>query len=631
MSAYDALALEADGLLAGEAFMETSLPALEDTREPIPQEQLSRYKRMFSDAREHTLEARRLNQIAFDYYDNKQWTSDEIKVLNKRRQPPIWINRIAPAVNGVLGVLEQGASDPRAYPRNNEDTDAAEIATDSLRYAADMSRWGRVKLKAAKDYLIGGTCACLIEIDDQMDVTVTRVRWAEFFADPHSQEDDFSDARYLGIAKWMYRDDLAAMYPEETRADGVVLRSGILDAKDIGDGDTDDQDEDKPQTTWGDAKRNRVLVCEIYHNEGGWKRCVYYGGGILEVGPSPYLDERGEPSCPIVAQSPFVDRDNQRYGIVRAMVPIQDEINMRRSRLLHLTNSRSLQQTVEGMGGDVNEARAEAARPDAVIPYGFAPITTTDQASGQAQLLQESKSELERMGANPAVLGRDNADSSGRAHLIRQQAGLTELTPALGGIEDFELRVYRQFWARIKQFWQAPKLIRVTDDLGAPKFLTVNEPVLDAMGQPQMQVVQGPDGQPVQQPVMKNRPAETDVDIIIDSTPDTVSVQQEQFQEMVKLAGVYGPQEIPFDDILEASSLPRKRELLEKRQARKEEAMQAMQAQQQPDPLMQATAEADIGLKQAQAQRQQAAALKDFVATVDGPRPNTAQPMTAAG
>jgi hypothetical protein len=140
-------------------------------------------------------------------------------------------------------------------------------------------------------------------------------------------------------------------------------------------------------------------------------------------------------------------------------------------------------------------------------------------------------------------------------------------------------------------------MIRVTDDIGAPKFLTVNEEVAEEVPA----IVQGPDGQPVagtQRVVVavKNRPAEMDMDIIIDAVPDTANVQQEQFAELVNLAKTYGPQEVPFDDLLEASNLPRKRLLIEKREARKQEAAQGQGPAQQ---MQQAAFQIEMQGKQA--------------------------------
>ncbi len=577
--------------------------------------ELGDLKRLYREARDNTDQSRREAYMAFDYYHNKQLDAKQIKVLRDRKQPEIYINRIAPAVNGILGVLRQGETDPRAFPRNNTDLGAAEVATDSLRYAADNCRWSRVKERCSQEYLIGGIGAMIVEVDDQFDPIVRQIRYDEFIYDPHSRDPDFEDARYLGLAKWMYAATAKRLYPGTE-----------ISAKDIAPVAMMAEDEDKPEgVTWGDSKRDRVMVVELYINEGGWQRVVFWGGGVLDDGPSPYTDtnEKGEavPICPIVAQSCFIDRDNGRYGIVKAMLPVQDEINMRRSRMLHLANSRQVKiSDPNAFNTDAEELRKESARPDGVLPVGVDSVQLGDQSMAQFQLLQESKAELERMGPNPAVLGQSNKDASGRAQLVRQQAGLTELQLAISGVEDLDLRVFRQMWLRIRQYWNEPKLIRVTDDVGAPKFMTINEPEIQEIPA----IVQGPDGQPMvgtQQQIvgMKNRPAEMDMDIIIDAVPDTANVQSEQFAELVRLAGIYGPQEVPFDDLLEASSLPRKRQLIEKREARKQEAAQAQAQGQGPQQqMMMEAATADIGGKKAKARLDEAKAegeeLKNAIA-----------------
>jgi len=556
-------------------------------QEPQVQFDLAQLKALYQEARDNTDTARKEAELSQDYYDGKQWTSEQIKVLRKRKQPEIWVNRIAPAVNGILGVLEQGQADPRAFPRNEEDQDASEVATDSLRYASDNSRWQRTKLSAAKSYLIGGVAAVIVEVDAKGDPWPRLIRQGEFLYDPHSRDYDFEDARFMGVAKWMYVDAVQALYPQ---AD--------IDASAIAPTTVTFDDEDKPTSGWTDPKRNRVLVVEMYIEKQGWHKVCFYGGAILDQRPSEYLDEDGKPSNPIVAQSCHVDRDNGRYGIVKGMVPIQDEINMSRSRALHLLNSRRVRITdPNGLDVDANTIREEAARPDGVLPFGVEAADNSDLSQGQFLRMQEAKSELERMGPNPAVLGQSNASASGRAQLVRQQAGLTELTPILGGIEDLELRVYRQMWARIKQFWKEEKTVRVTDDIGAAKFLMVNEEVAEEVPA----IVQGPDGQPMvgtQRVVteVKNRPAEMDMDIIIDASPDTANLAAEQFAEILKLVPIYGPQAFPLEMVIKASSMPKKRELLEALESMKQEAQQA-QSQQQPDPRI----EADVAAKSATA------------------------------
>lgn len=154
----------------------------------------------------------------------------------------------------------------------------------------------------------------------------------------------------------------------------------------------------------------------------------------------------------------------------------------------------------------------------------------------------------------------------------------------------------------------------MTDDEGAPQFIGINQP---QMGQ---QIVPGENGMPtVKQVVLgyDNALADMDVDIILDTVPDMAVLAQEQFQTLSELAQMYGPQEVPFDDLLELSQIPDKRRIIEKRKARADQMAQ-QQAQQQQ--LGMANAQLELQGKQAdtaktQAQGAEAAAKADKIAT----------------
>jgi hypothetical protein len=70
------------------------------------------------------------------------------------------INRVRPGVEGMVGVVEKGKSDPRAYPRNPPTRDASEVATDACA-TSPTSTAGTVKLKAFRNILVEGTAAVL--------------------------------------------------------------------------------------------------------------------------------------------------------------------------------------------------------------------------------------------------------------------------------------------------------------------------------------------------------------------------------------------------------------------------------------------------------------------------------------
>lgn len=552
-----------------------------DAVEPIkpPLGDSTRYRKMFDEARDGLNEARDRAFKSRDYYDDKQLNDKQRRALRARKQPEAIRNRIKPAVNGVLGILEQSKVDPRAYPRNPADENSADVASKTLRFIADKARFHKQKIDAADNHLVEGVAAGIVGIDDKNNVTITRIRYEEFFFDPRSREADYKDALYMGIGKWMASSQLAAMYPDYAEEIDSVW-DGTWSSNLAGDSTW----EDKPDnlTPWIDKKSRRVMAVEMYHLErDGWRRCVFFAGGTLEEGPSPYLDEDGEPTNPIEASSCFIDRDLVRYGIVQSMLPLQDELNARASRLLHLTNTRQLQ--VPDINNppqvDANTARAEAAKADGVIPTGYNVVPTADLAAGNAAIMQEVAGEIDRQAPTPAVLGRqEGASQSGRSRLVLQQAGMTELARALGRFEDWENRMYRQMWMRARQFWTDPDWIRVTDEEGAPEFIQINEPVTVE--------VMGPEGVPIKIPTgeVNNRLAQMDMDIDIDTVPDTANLAAEQFELLVQFAPMLVPELgglTVFDTLLSASSIPGKSDIREKFKAAVEERQQAQQAQQQ--------------------------------------------------
>lgn len=554
---------------------------------------LAKCRKKFEEARDLTETARTEQQKDGDYYDGIQLTAEELAALSKRKQPAIVINRIRPAVNGILGVVERGKSEPRAFPRTPKDEESSEVATDVLRYIADYNHFSQIKIRCFKDMLVPGTMAAQVLVQPDMQVKIEQIRWEEFFYDPRSRREDFSDAAYLGIARWMRADDVARLYPD--KADDI--EAGLSSRTGFGGLTFDDRPSDAGK--WASKKDRRLMVVEQYERAGDrWLKCCYIWNAFLaEPKESDYLDDKGLPSCPIVAASAYVDRENNRYGAVRDMRGPQDEVNKRRSKALHYLNTRQLQEAQPGAGfGDVDVARSEAARPDGVIPGGWQVVQQTDQVQGQLELLREAKSEIERLGPNPAILGREGTDSSGRALLARQQSGLVELAILFGLLEDWELRIYRACWARARQYWRQPMWVRVTDDEGSPQFIGLNQP---EMGQAAPQVDPQTGMVSLQPQVLgyKNQIAELDVDIILDTQPDAANVQQEQFQDLMRLVGSNPnyAQSVPFEMLLELSSIPHKRELLDKLKGFREQAQQAQAAQAQAQMQMEgAKAEAEV-------------------------------------
>lgn len=554
-------------------------------------------KRMAENATSLTDAARELSERDRDYYDSHQLTAEEQATLRKRKQPIVIINRIRRKIDAMVGIEQRGRVDPKALPRNPGDEDAAELATKALRFVEEVERIDIKRSAAFENLLVegyGGVEVCVEPRRGQLEISIKRLRWEEIFFDPFSREKDFSDAAYLGVIKWMSVDRamewVGRFYQGEDLAEMLDSTSPAT---------TGSTYEDRPQGegfAWTDRRQKRVRVAQMYYlREGVWHLAIFNGRGVFYNEVSPYLDEYGEPTCPMVLMTAYIDRDNNRYGLVRDMIYPQDEINKRRSKLLHSLNMR---QTI-GMKGAVNSVAAmkrELASPDGHVEINpevmeeasrvgmrpFEVVPNSDQTMGQFNLLTEAKSEIDMLGPNASLLGQLEGNQSGRAIMAQQQAGLAELAPIYDSLSDWTVRLYRQVWAAIKQFWDGPRWIRVTEDEGAQIFIGVNQMQMTPMG-----------------PQIVNNVGEIDVDIMIDQSPDYASLRSEQFQALTQLAQSGLP--IPPQAIIEASDLRDKDKIL-----------QALQPPPEAQQVQQNMMQLDMDGKAAKIERDRAAAAKDM-------------------
>lgn len=536
-------------------------------------ETLTKLVGYFDESEENTDVSRAESEEARDYYDGKQWTSKERSTLENRNQPVITDNKIKDKVDTLLGMEIEIRTDPKAFPRNPsfQDEASAQAATDGIRFVADNNFLPQVKSEVGNQMFVEGTGNATVTFDpNTREIRVKQVMWDRFFWDIHSRKKDFSDARYLGEAIWMDHDVAKRKYPgNDAEFDGSINEATSQMSETYG---------DKPLAKWVDPERKRVRVIEIYWKEKQWMRAVIGRFSFLESPTvSVYLDDLGDPIHPHVPRSAYVDRDGFRYGVVRRYKDLQDEHNKRRSKMLHLASARSIIMDA-GAVDDTAQAKGELAKPDGMVVVNpgkrFEVLDNQAEISSQTQLLLHTDAMLSETGPNAAIQGLSGR-VSGRAKQIDQQAGTVNLGTLFDGLRDWELRCYRKIWNCIRQFWTDEKWIRVRDDERNLKFVSLNHvktqgeafeelsQVAEQQGGPPPPEPPNPNAPLIDSngnPVIENDVAELDVDIIIEQSPDIVTIQQEQFQELSQMAQSGLP--IPPDVIIEASSLRNKRQIL---------------------------------------------------------------------
>jgi hypothetical protein len=568
------------------------------------------------------------------YYHGAHWTDEQVRAFNTRKQPVVTYNRVGRKINAIVGLLERQKQDPRGFPRTPQHEEGAELATAVLRYVCDQQKWAAISplcgMQGAVDGIAG--VELTIEAGDRGDpeIGLNDVDAASFFYDPRSLKEDFSDARYMGVGKWMDLDAAIEMAevmfaddPEKLERITQELRDSVDSGYDL---TSDPASDNKWVSTEAGTKRLR-LVDHWYIKGGKWHWCLYTGAVLLDEGPSYLTDEMGKTICRYIMYSANVDQDGDRYGFIRNMRSAQDEINMRRSKGLHLLNSRRMI-IEDGAGLEVEKVRTEAARPDGVIVYPaqtakpeFDDSAKNAELTGQVAFLEDAKQEIENYGFNPALMGTGVQDMSGRAIQMLQQAGIAELGPYLLAFKGWKLRVYRAIWNAVRQHWTSERWIRVTDDENVAQFVGINQPAVDEYGQPMLK----PDGTPA----LQNAIGELDVDVILDEGPDTINAQQDTNETLKQILPAVAPMLTPqlaqaaLKLLISTSALPA---------SAKKTFSDAEQAAQQPNPQAQAAqqlqmrsavaevAETEASAKLKEAQAMKAAAEAQSAAVGEDPR-----------
>lgn len=555
---------------------------------------------------------------ARQYYHDKQWTDTEIQRLKARGQQPTVRNRIKRKIDFLRGVEQRLRRDPKAYPRTPKHEKSADTATAALRYACDKSRWEKISSDCMSDGLIDGIGVIFVGIEGG-EPKMRNVAVDRFFYDPRSMAPDFSDARYMGIHLWFDVDEAADRWPQHKARLESMVDGGNVQMT----GANAEQDHGQQ---WGDLENRRVRVVEFWEQKSlralgkggfGWHFCYFVGELDLESGWSPYQGETGEPDCPYEAWSPYVDERGDRYGMIRTMKSVQDEINYSASKLLHrIASDRFFYE--EGSIDDIDEVSRQLARPDGKIKIGRGEwgktVGIVDQSlkiQGEGERFQMAAAEIENLGPNPGLVGKGEGvdGASGRALLAQRDSGMTELSPIFERHRDWKLRTYRKLWHRARQAWTAEKWINITDDSGSTEFVQLNQYQID----PATMQLQG-----------QNVMSEIDVDIILNEGPDVITMNEELMQTLSNLGEAAMS---PLGKVMiELSNPPNKERLLKMMDEVQQTPPEVAAMQQRMGQLEEMLAAINIDEKRAGIENKRADTLAKLVAVSTPAAPTQGKP-----
>lgn len=624
-----------------------------------------------------TYDARKLMERDCDYFDNHQLTDAQELKLKSRNQPPSVFNRAAKKIDYLRGAEIRNRTDPKALPRKPTAYEGEATAiTDAIRYVCDTDRVPGTFSKDYKNFLVPGICGHVVEKEvvknkdgEDSAIRINAFHWDRLWWDVTSRELDYSDKLHGGTVSWMDYADVLSYY--RRRKDAVKNIEQVLDSakNTIGRHGNNSNETHADRPRWYDPKRNRLQVwVAFYKDDGVWMTCHFVSGAFLvKPRPTGYRDEQGNDICPLIMASPFRDDEGCPYGLMRRMISAQDEINNRRSRLVHRANTRQI--IIEK--GVVDEADMAKFRRETQKPDGVAVVNVGALANGKLKLerdegatqtdmalLQDAYAHIEGIGPNTPTA--QDAATSGRDRQLQQQLGSLEIEPLNDVFRELKRTTYRYIYLCVRESWTYEKWMRVSDDAAESgyRFVGLNRPstkgqrveemigegvpaqqALASIGLPPdlvqriMQVTQGsPDvlrALPgMDEAYVVNDVARLDVDIVIDEAPDTSTVQHEVMQDLRELGQsvMSSGGQFPIDLYVENSDLrPSVKAKWLERLRPKNPDPQQMQMQQMMQQMQQTMIQLDAQLKQAQVGKTNAEAELAHARAADLGQPDAPQ------
>jgi hypothetical protein len=559
---------------------------------------------------------RQRSDLEADFYDGNQYDAATLQEMERRGIPPIVVNLIAPTINLILGMEAKVRQDWIVRPEDDDKQDFALALSKKLQEAERETHAD----KACSDAYAGQVKAGLHWVHtrrQRMDpfgypYVVEPVHRREIWWDWQDTSPGLSRARWLVRRKWYDFDVLYHMFPrfkkliDEIRSGWSLFESRIDfdSAIPLYQDFMNEREFPWDEDTWRNLDRKQAMLYEVWYRVPRWtyilslqngfkaefdktnpvhRAAVASGNAEVDyqtifdmrlswwLGPHRIIDK---PSPLPHSDFPYVpfwgyreDRTAVPYGHIRAMKPLQDEVNARRARMLWQLSARR----IIGYDDAVKDKRAverEVARPDAAIwldgskrrmNQGINETLKIEDHQGlNAQQMEAYRDAAERLQDVANVfkeqLGKAGAGAeSGIAISQLIEQGTTALAELNENYTFGRRLVGQQLMALIKvDIGKRETEVRVKPRGSAKaRMVKLNERKVD---------------ETTGREYRDNDVAMTRSSVVLDAVPASGTFRQHQFKELAELVKKLPPelQSPMLDMVVEASDVPFKDEIVQR-------------------------------------------------------------------
>ena len=549
---------------------------------------------------------RRDSDIACDFYDGNQIDSTIARELEERGMGPLITNIIKPTVNAMLGMEAKNRSDWRISADDDEHQEVAEALSSKLHEAERETRADQAISDAYAQQVKSGLG--WVEVGRNPNpfgfpLRVESVHRREIYWDWSARKTDLSDARYMVRERWYPVDLVAEYFPQQKDTIKAAGTGWSAEWQMLARESPDlmrafDQES---RTTWleeewrnQEAKliqvreiwyriftrgkvirlpsgktvafdpNNQVHIMAVYAGVANIREAVFPKLRVsIWVGPHMLQDvEHNSIHLPYV---PFwgyrEDKTGIPYGVIRDMIPMQDEVNARRRKLLWLLSSKRVLADSDALDtayNDMSDLVREIARPDAVVVLnpnrrnaaGVQVENDLGLSDQQYKIMQDSEEAIQRVaGIYNSMMGRTDGATSGTAINSLVEQG----TNSVGDIND-NYRYARTLVGErildllIEDMTAEENIVIMSGEEGRKKKVVLNSPAIDQI---------------TGMKYRHNDISRVSLKVALSDVPSSPAYRQQQMVQIGEVLKSMPPQLqaviVPY--YLESTDLPKRREM----------------------------------------------------------------------
>lgn len=529
-------------------------------------EDLRNSKRHHADWREKARES-------YDYKASRQWSQEDIALLEEQGRAAVVFNRIARSINAITGLEVQNRQEPSFLPRRVEASGVSDDMTQTVRWVRQNCDAEDEESEMFDDCATCGMgwTETFIDIDDitQPKILVSRIDPLEMLWDHRAKKSNLVDAKWVARVIDMGYKEFKEMFPNETFAP-----YSFWGAEDT------ETNPHNAYDAWKYSPDNGIVVdtiktCSViqyqYSETEKYYKILSPEGQIVELELKKFtrikqqLDLMGikyleckkkeYKQCFItngkiisttdLASSNFTfqpitgfrDRnENTWFGMVELMKDPQRWANKWLSQIQYIVNSGAKNGLIveEGVLKNPRRAEEEWAKPGSITTLNagglgkIMPKPSPQYPDGVDRLLQYAMGAIQDVvGVNLELLGLANRDQPIGLEESRKEAGVTILASFFDS-----LRRYRKIQGRvlveyIQEYLPDGTLVRIVGESGA-KYV----------------------------PLMKSK-LSTDFDVLVDDAPTSPNIKERSFMIINQIVPMALQAGIPIPpEVLDYAPLP---------------------------------------------------------------------------